>query len=302
VIVAKNNVRGYPSGHTPRSIDDLYERFMQIMEDTPAAASRRSALLGLTNDDEIAKLRQETQSSSNAKRADAGPSEYCLICGISESELAEQERQRHREVRTAKRDRSEPCPNCGYAQDPNTGQWVRHEVTGEEMKRDEEREARDERQGPGDEERGARDEGHAGASERDDKQKSEIPNQKSETPRRPGRPKVLDEPKKAKIVAYFEMGLSQRQAAGMVGVDPQTIANERKRDADFDDECLYANRRGAYRPLMKVIQASNRSWRAAAWLVRNHRPCPEIRREEAEERDREFADGFGRLNKLVVSA
>jgi len=116
-----------------------------------------------------------------------------------------------------------------------------------------------------------------------------------------GRPRVLDAIKKAKIVSYFEMGLSQRQAAGMIGVDPRTIANERKRDPDFDDECLYANRRGACRPLLQVIQASQHSWRAAAWLIRNNKPCPEVRREDQEERDRETAQGVERLSRLVVS-
>jgi len=144
----------------------------------------------------------------------------------------------------------------------------------------------------------------AGASERVD----EFPTPHSESPTsdppsksRGGRPRVLDNAKKAKIIAYFEMGLSQRQAAGMIGVDPRTVANERKRDPDFDEECLYANRRGACRPLLKVIQASNRSWRAAAWLVRNHKPCPEVRREESEEREREAAEGVGRLSKFMVT-
>ncbi len=105
---------------------------------------------------------------------------------------------------------------------------------------------------------------------------------------RGGRPRVLDGALKAKIVSYVEMGLSIRHAAAMIGCSHSTISREVERDSEFRDEMELAEQRSEVRPLISVLQACDRSWRAAAWLMKHHKPHQRLRREK----DKEFAEDF----------
>lgn len=98
-----------------------------------------------------------------------------------------------------------------------------------------------------------------------------------------GRPRVLHDRLKGKVVAYVELGLSVQQAAAMIGCSLSTIIRETGRDDTFRDDMLLAKQRSRVRPLLTILQSCNRSWRAAAWLLKNHNPDAEATPGEIED-------------------
>lgn len=116
----------------------------------------------------------------------------------------------------------------------------------------------------------------------------------------PGRPRVLDTAKKARVCAYLESGLSRRQAAAQVGCHYKSVAREIRRDPVFAEEVDFAERKGTVQPLLRIIKASQHSWRAAAWLMKNHRPHNSMRIEEALENERETVKSLDRLTKALM--
>jgi hypothetical protein len=110
---------------------------------------------------------------------------------------------------------------------------------------------------------------------------------------RRGRPLAMDEFHKGKLVGLMTYGLTFRQAAAMLGVDHKTVLNTMKRDAELAVEVADARLAAVARPLMKIIAESERSWRAATWLVKYlerrmafaQEETPEERAERWENRD-----------------
>jgi hypothetical protein len=104
-------------------------------------------------------------------------------------------------------------------------------------------------------------------------------------PVRRGRPIVLDDLAKGKLLGLMSYGLSFRQAAAQLGVHHQTLLNAMKRDEEFAAQVSEARLSAISQPLLTVIQASRTSWRAAAWLAkflddrraRNYETTPEER-------------------------
>jgi hypothetical protein len=83
--------------------------------------------------------------------------------------------------------------------------------------------------------------------------------------------RVLIEEVRSTVVHYLEAGLSIRQAAAFVGCHHTTIVKAVQRDRGFAERIERAQEIGRAMPLVRIIRASRRCWRAAAWLVRHQR-------------------------------
>ena len=92
---------------------------------------------------------------------------------------------------------------------------------------------------------------------------------KNPLPVRRGRPPVMDDEVKSKVCLLLSIGLSRRQAASYLDVVHSTIANAMQRDPEFAAGVQRAEEVGAARPLVAIVTASQKHWRAAAWLL-NH--------------------------------
>jgi hypothetical protein len=63
-------------------------------------------------------------------------------------------------------------------------------------------------------------------------------------------------------------GLSLRQAASQLGLHHTTLVAAMKRDEEFAEQVSESRLDAIAQPLITVVQASRRSWRAAAWLAK----------------------------------
>lgn len=82
-----------------------------------------------------------------------------------------------------------------------------------------------------------------------------------------GRPRVLDETKRAEICALLAAGCTLRTAANYVGCSVSAISKLKDRDAAFREQVAKALAEREAFPLSKVREACGRSWRAAVWLL-----------------------------------
>jgi ribosomal protein L18E len=95
-----------------------------------------------------------------------------------------------------------------------------------------------------------------------------------------GRPPVLDDKKRAQIVAILAVGCSQSVAAQYVGCAVRTIQNTAERDPKFAEE-LGKARSNAELGLVKNIRNAAKKeqyWRAAAWALERGFPEKYARR------------------------
>ena len=104
-----------------------------------------------------------------------------------------------------------------------------------------------------------------------------------------GRVRVMTGEVRRQVCCYLQAGLSRRQAAAFVGCHHTAITKAAQRDEQFAAELEQAERISEALPLMRVVKASRKSWRAAAWLAKHHHPHAWLRRERSEEQDRETA-------------
>lgn len=98
-----------------------------------------------------------------------------------------------------------------------------------------------------------------------------------------GRPRALDLAAKKRIVGMIWKGCTISQAAAFVACCRDTVRNERKRDPDFDFNVRRALAMRNIEPLEMVVQASRKSWRAAAWLLEYRRKLRLDRQEQRAE-------------------
>jgi hypothetical protein len=92
-----------------------------------------------------------------------------------------------------------------------------------------------------------------------------------EVPQRPvrrGRPPALDERAKGRLLGLIAHGLSFRQAAAQLGVHHVTLLNALKRDEEFAQQVAEARLDAIAQPLVVIVQAARKNWRAAAWLAK----------------------------------
>ena len=85
---------------------------------------------------------------------------------------------------------------------------------------------------------------------------------------RRGRPPVLDDLAKGRLLGLMSHGLSFRQAAAQLGVHHQTLLNALKRDESFAQQVAEARLDAISQPLLVVVEAARKNWRAAAWLAK----------------------------------
>ncbi len=82
-----------------------------------------------------------------------------------------------------------------------------------------------------------------------------------------GRPRVLDEKKRAEICAQLAAGCTFRTAARYVGCTAAAISMLMKRDEEFRWQVNRALAQREIIPLSHIRAASSRAWQAAAWLL-----------------------------------
>jgi hypothetical protein len=85
----------------------------------------------------------------------------------------------------------------------------------------------------------------------------------------PGRPQLLDTPKKNTILSLLTVGCSRTTAAHYVNCDPKTIYNTARRDPEFADRLARAENSSEFTYLARILKAGDepRYWRSAAWAL-----------------------------------
>jgi hypothetical protein len=86
-----------------------------------------------------------------------------------------------------------------------------------------------------------------------------------------GRPRVLTDEVRAEVCKLLAVGMSRRQAAAYLDIDATTISHAAKRDPDFARNLKRAEELGTVQPLMALMAASRRNWRAAAWFLKHRK-------------------------------
>ena len=116
----------------------------------------------------------------------------------------------------------------------------------------------------------------------------------------PGRPRILDEVKRASICALLAAGCSRRKAAQYVGCAPSTIGYLASRDRYFAKQMRQAEMQKEIRPLTNLMQASGKHWRAAAWLLERQFPNRYARRQPDLMTRQEFRDAMSSVVNVMV--
>lgn len=88
----------------------------------------------------------------------------------------------------------------------------------------------------------------------------------------PGRPRVLDEPKRREICALISAGCGLEDAARYVGCSCATIRREQLRNPEFKERLRKAECFQQLAPLEALRKHAANSWRAAAWLLERTNP------------------------------
>ena len=89
-----------------------------------------------------------------------------------------------------------------------------------------------------------------------------------------GRPPVLDDVKRAEILAILAVGGSRGTAARYVGCAVSTIQKTACRDAEFKRAIRHAEHQSelAYLKNIQTAAKKEQHWRAAAWALERKRP------------------------------
>jgi hypothetical protein len=80
------------------------------------------------------------------------------------------------------------------------------------------------------------------------------------------RPRLTDE-EIARVLTYVECGLSLRQASAAIGRNHASVLRVIRRNPTFVTEYRRRRELARERPLRHLHEASQKSWRAAAWLL-----------------------------------
>jgi len=102
-----------------------------------------------------------------------------------------------------------------------------------------------------------------------------------------GRPESLDAPSRKKVLLLLTVGYTRALAAAELGISRTTIHRTMQRDEDFRQQVLDAEELFERTPLLTIIEASQRNWRAAAWLMKNYQPHASVKRRKGDEQRRE---------------
>jgi hypothetical protein len=115
----------------------------------------------------------------------------------------------------------------------------------------------------------------------------------------PGRPRVLNDRKRAVICDLIAMGSGLRQAAEYVGCSVNTVRREAERDPNFREEirCSLAN--AELNPLRAMQRAIRTHWRAAAWFLERAFPDRFARPEAGAFAARELRQLLNEVMKVI---
>jgi len=83
---------------------------------------------------------------------------------------------------------------------------------------------------------------------------------------------ALDAPRRERLCLLISLGMSRRRAASYVGCHHATISRTAARDPQFARALRQAEEICEAEPLARVMMASRKTWRAAAWLLERTRP------------------------------
>ncbi|MCE9529256.1 MAG: hypothetical protein K8R36_24680 [Planctomycetales bacterium] len=97
---------------------------------------------------------------------------------------------------------------------------------------------------------------------------------------RGGRPKVLTSQVKEELCRLLSIGLSRRQAASWLDIDHSTISHIVARDEDFARSITRAEELASVQPMMVMVAAARKSWRAATWMITHNQKRPKVLTEE----------------------
>ncbi len=115
-----------------------------------------------------------------------------------------------------------------------------------------------------------------------------------------GRPAALTQGAKKRLCVMLTLGYTRSLAAAQLGVARSTITRTMQRDEAFCRDVLQAEELYEQMPLLTIMQAAQKNWRAAAWLMRNHRPHESVsrrkKRHEARRSATETQDWFDACN------
>jgi hypothetical protein len=99
---------------------------------------------------------------------------------------------------------------------------------------------------------------------------------RSKSSREPGyvprRKRKLDERRQTEICAAISLGCSRNAAARLVGCSATAIVRLAERDADFGERLHRAELQREIGPLRNIQLASQKNWRAAAWVLERLSP------------------------------
>jgi hypothetical protein len=116
---------------------------------------------------------------------------------------------------------------------------------------------------------------------------------------RMGRPVAITPELAGQLCLLLSVGMSRRQAAAYLGIDPSTISRTAARNAEFAENLRQAEDLSHVQPLMTLVGESRKNWRAAAWLLDFKRKYPgPLSEEEKDERDQERLADTKRAVKL----
>jgi hypothetical protein len=87
-----------------------------------------------------------------------------------------------------------------------------------------------------------------------------------------GRPVEFGDSKRETFCTLVGVGVSRRHAAASVGVSPSTVSRHMAADSAFADKVLQAEAECEVDLMRRVRTQSERSWRAAVWLLERMRP------------------------------
>jgi hypothetical protein len=96
-----------------------------------------------------------------------------------------------------------------------------------------------------------------------------------------GRPKDFTDFRKAQVCMLIGLGMSQRQASMYLGFSPTLVSQTLRRDKKFARDVARATATATFNPLYHLIKASERNWRAAAWLLEHMKPHTDLADREA---------------------
>lgn len=82
-----------------------------------------------------------------------------------------------------------------------------------------------------------------------------------------GRPRVLDHAKRDVIIALVSVGCTRTYAARYLKISPQTVLNTAARDPEFAKQLEQAAASYKVENLKRVNAASQRNWKASAWVL-----------------------------------